>query len=145
MSHDKKKAHSTVGAAEQAVGNGRADTSSCDDFNAVGGNSQQQSPGLVSSVLLKGEAKAIPGKDLVKILGLKDLRELTRLVERERQAGVPICASVSGERGYYLAGDTAELERYIKSLDRRLKNVRGTREAVQDAYIRMTDQMEIEE
>lgn len=96
---------------------------------------------MVKELLLTGEANAIPGKELVSLLGLRNLRELTRIVEQERRAGAPICASVAGEdRGYFLASEPAELERYVRSLDRRLKNVRETREACQDTLCRMTGQ-----
>jgi hypothetical protein len=78
------------------------------------------------------------------ILNLRDGRDITRQVERERHAGIPICATTNSDNpGYYLPDSPAELERYIKSLDRRLKNVRETREAVQDAYLRATGQTEI--
>ena len=67
-------------------------------------------------------------EQLVKLLELKDLRELTQLVERERADGAPICASTdSAAPGYYLADDPAELEQYIHSLDRRLHNMGQTR------------------
>ena len=49
--------------------------------------------GTVSKLLTHGKAGAITGAELVKLLELKDLRELTQLVEAERRAGIPICAS----------------------------------------------------
>lgn len=99
---------------------------------------------MIYEILSRGVANAISGKHLMTILNLRDGRDITRQVEKERHAGIPICATTnSGNPGYYLPDSPAELERYIKSLDRRLKNVRETREAVQDAYLRATGQTEI--
>lgn len=100
---------------------------------------------MIHEFLGHGRGNAIPGRDLVAILQLKDGRELTKLIEKERRCGEPICATTNSENpGYFLAEDTEELEQYIRSLDRRLKNVRTTREACQDTLIRMTGQQMIE-
>lgn len=142
MSKDIKKAHSDMAVSEQAQGSDCGSQDSYRNFNT--GESTRQL-GLISSVLLYGEANAIPGKQLMAMLNLRDGRDITRQVERERHAGIPICATTNSDSpGYYLPYSPAELERYIKSLDRRLKNVRETREAVQDAYLRATGQTEIE-
>ncbi len=138
MSAETKKARPTAATVEQAVGADFAVQASHDQY-ITGGNARQ--PGAVSSLLMTGEANAVPGKELAALLGVKDAREVSKLVDRDRRAGVPICASVSGEdRGYYLAATTAELERYLHSLDRRLKNIRLTREAVQSTLDQMTGQ-----
>lgn len=95
----------------------------------------------VSAMLLHGKDNAITGGKLVEILELKDIRELTQLIERERRAGLPICASTDQTRpGYYLAAGTAELEAYINSLDRRLHNVSQTRRHLESTLLRMTGQ-----
>ena len=89
---------------------------------------EREQAGILGRVLPHGKGHAIPGRELVNILKLKDLRELTQLVERERAEGAPICASTdSAAPGYYLADDPAELEQYIHSLDRRLHNMGQTR------------------
>ena len=75
------------------------------------------------------------------MLGYKSLRLLSRQIQRERLAGAPICAAVSGDsRGYYLTDEPAELRRYISALDRRLREVRRTRDACGDTLRRMTGQ-----
>lgn len=95
----------------------------------------------VSKLLMTGKANAITGGKLVEILELKDIRELTQLIERERRAGLPICASTDQTwPGYYLAADTAELEAYINSLNRRLHNVGQTRQHLESTLLRMTGQ-----
>ena len=83
---------------------------------------------FVSDVLLSGRENAITGSELIKLLGLERLRDLTMLIERERRQGSAICASVSTQRpGYYLADSPDELEAYIQSLNRRIKNIEITR------------------
>lgn len=95
----------------------------------------------VSDMLLEGKENAITGGRLVDVLELKDLREPTQLVEGERRAGSPICASTgNGSHGYYLAKDAAELEDYLGSLDRRLHHIGLTRRHLEATLLRMTGQ-----
>lgn len=96
---------------------------------------------MVYECLSKGKENAIPGKDLAALLKLKDLRELTQIIERERKDGHPICASTdTTSPGYYLADGPAELWEYIKSLGRRLHNIGVTRKHLEDTLDRMTGQ-----
>ena len=53
--------------------------------------------GMVSSLLLTGAENAITGREIKQIMGIKDGREISSLVERERRSGVPICASCDGK------------------------------------------------
>ena len=96
---------------------------------------------MVYECLSKGKENAIPGKDLVALLELKDLRELTQIIERERKDGCPICASTdTNSPGYYLADGPDELWEYIKSLGRRLHNIAVTRRHLEDTLDRMSGQ-----
>lgn len=97
-------------------------------------------PRQVHEVLLQGAENALDGRTLTIALGLKDRRELSKQVEWERRSGHPICASVAGTRGYYLAANPAELQRYISSLDRRIRAVRATRDACAETLRRMSGQ-----
>jgi len=100
---------------------------------------------MVYERLFKGKENAIPGKDLVELLELKDLRELTQIIERERKDGHPICASTdSNFPGYYLADGPDELWDYIKSLGRRLHSIGITRKHLEDTLDRMTGQGRVE-
>ena len=100
---------------------------------------------FVASALSEGGVNAITGKELVALLELKDGRELTKLVERERKAGIPICASVDNRKpGYYLAAEPSEFARYIKSLDRRLKNISRTRASCEATLNQWTGQAQME-
>lgn len=102
--------------------------------------------GLVTAYLRPGKENAMSGAKLVEVMKLKDLRSLTQLIERERQAGAPICASVSGPpRGYYLATDPDALAGYLRSFDRRLKAINCTRRQLNDTLDRLTGQQRLEE
>lgn len=95
----------------------------------------------VASVLPTGSENAVDGATLAAALGFKNRRELSKQIERERRNGQPICAAVSGEnRGYYLAADSDELSRYLRSLDRRIREVRRTRETCGETLRRMSGQ-----
>ena len=98
---------------------------------------------MIHEILPQGRENAIPGRDLIAILKLKDLRDLTQLVERERLDGFPICASTSNEKGYYLASNADELGDYIESLKRRIHNVGRTMTHLEDTLDRMTGQEKI--
>ena len=95
----------------------------------------------VAAHLPVGASNAISGKELAAMLGYKSLRLLSRQIQRERLAGAPICAAVIGDSsGYYLASSQDELSAYLRALDRRLREVRRTRDACGDTLRRMTGQ-----
>lgn len=102
---------------------------------------EDYSKGFVSRHLSHGLGNAISGESLVNMLRLKNLRELTQLVERERRDGSPICASTDKRHpGYFLATDADELALYIKALDRRLHNVGLTRKYCAKTLKKMQDE-----
>ena len=99
-------------------------------------------PGSVASVLLTGKENALPGREIRRILGLKDAREVASLVEQERRRGVPICASCDNRNpGYYLPASSVELEEYCRSLRGRIGEINRTLEALEDT---LTGQMRLE-
>lgn len=99
----------------------------------------------ISNYLHHGQEYAIPGRELVQLLGLDDVREISKLVELERHSGIPICASTDPKcPGYYLAADAVEFESYIRSLDRRIKNISVTRNSCQDALCKLSGQLTID-
>lgn len=132
----KEKARPVTAITEQAeaAAPGGAATSSTRNCTTSAGVRQ------VHEVLLQGAENALDGRTLTIALGLKDRRELSKQVEWERRSGHPICASVAGTRGYYLAANPAELQRYISSLDRRIRAVRATRDACAETLRRMSGQ-----
>lgn len=134
----KRKNRSTAATVERAGREFAGSFSPCRNLTTTEHFCQS---GQVSSILPVGRANAIPGHSLVKALGLRDLRALTQKVEKERRAGAPICAAVSGtSRGYYLAAGPLELSQYINSLDRRLRAVGETRRHLSTALDKLTGQ-----
>lgn len=100
---------------------------------------------MIREILPCGKENAISGAELVKILELKDVRQLTQIIELER-AIAPICASTDSRKpGYFLPACSDELESYLRSFDRRLGNMQQTRKHLGDALENMTGQTRIEE
>lgn len=94
-------------------------------------------------LLPTGRENAVTGRELASLLDL-DGREISRTIERLRADGVPVCATCDSSRpGYYLAEGSEDLERYIASLDRRLRAIRLTREALAETLARQTGQTQI--
>lgn len=77
----------------------------------------------VSDYLLNGAENALDARTLAALMKI-DRRTVTQRIERERRSGMPICAAVTGRnRGYFLPASPAELEQYVSSLNRRVKEV----------------------
>ena len=139
----KERAHPEAATSERAEqGNVGHDFSRSHDSTSAA----KEQGGLVTDYLQPGKENAMSGAKLVEAMRLKDLRSLTQLIERERQGGAPICASVSGpHRGYYLASDPDALAVYLRSFDRRLKAISCTRRRLNDTLDRLTGQQRMEE
>jgi hypothetical protein len=98
----------------------------------------------VTAYLGHGKENALTAAELAGLMGVSDPRIVTKQVEKARKMGDPICASCSGEMGYYIASNERELAAYLRSLDRRLKHTHATRRALGDALARLSGQSEIE-
>lgn len=100
--------------------------------------------GLISSIL-SGFENPMTAQEIMSVLDLSDPRLVTRLIERERRSGLPICASNDCKRpGYYLAESPAELESYTRSLRRRVKAVSGTLAALEATHDTWTGQARLD-
>lgn len=131
-----EKARSTAATVKraEAAALGGAAASFYQDFTTPT-NARQ-----VADFLPHGAANAVDGQTLAAALGFKSVRELSKRIERERRAGQPICAAVSGEHKGYFIGDAEELRLYLRSLDRRLREVRRTRDACNETLCRLSGQ-----
>ena len=85
-----------------------------------------QAPSPIADLLRRGRSNAMPCRDLAALTGWTP-REITRQIQRERAAGVPICANGNG---YFLPADDAELDAYLRSLGHRLREVQRTQRAI---------------
>lgn len=138
---EKRKARSTAATVERAKAAAFGQAAASCNLDSTLNASRCQ----VASALPTGAENAVDGTTLAAVLGFKNRRELSKQIERERRNGKPICAAVSGEnRGYYLAADSDELSRYLNSLDRRIREVRRTREACSETLRRMVGQETME-
>ena len=137
MNEKENPAHGGNREREQAERTALAGTSSFrPQFNTTG---------MLISSLLRGVDNPVTGQELVSILGLADTRVVTKLIERERRAGLPICASNDVRRpGYYLAETPGELESYTRSLRRRVKAVSGTLAALEATHDTWTGQQRLD-
>lgn len=84
----------------------------------------------ISEYLLRGREKARTCKELIEVTGLAK-RRITKAIEAERRAGVPICAACTGKvLGYYLASSDEELASYCQTLLHRETELAKTRTAL---------------
>lgn len=110
------------------------------DFTTLPGWRQAR----IALMLGYGKNAAITMKELAAFLNVND-REISKAVERERGAGIPICASMDKDcPGLYLPSDAAELAEYRRSLERRVAAVSRTLHAIEDAHNGITGQQRIE-
>ena len=76
---------------------------------------------------------------------LPDVRAVTRLIQRERLHGAPICASCDAARaGFYLARSPGELARYLRALQGRIGATTATHTALLAVYDDWTGQQRLD-
>lgn len=90
-----------------------------------------------------GRANAVTGKQLMAITGTKELRSISKEVELIRRSGTPVCATTGKNPGYFRPETAKELLNYIRSFNRRLREMRRTLEALEAAARSMEGQLVI--
>lgn len=86
---------------------------------------------MITELLFTGKNRPRTGKELAAILGT-DTRTVAVIIERERKAGKPICATCRGDNpGYYLAESKEEAEAYCRSLKHRAIAIFSTMHAIE--------------
>ena len=124
-------------AGRNGAGQDRADRVPASNYNGDDRNRQAK----LENFLGRGKSSAVTGRELAKRLGLSDPREVSRIVERERNSFIPICATCDpSNAGYYLPADIAELIEYNEVLKRRIKAIVRTQKAIETALARMCGQ-----
>lgn len=83
---------------------------------------------MVHELLTEGAENARTSKYLCGLLRLTP-RELSKIIEHERRAGKPICASTGSNPGYFLAANQEEMQRFCDSLRHRAGEIHKTRRA----------------
>ena len=97
----------------------------------------------IEDYIPKGAGAAVTVGYLAKLLNV-DRREVERAIQFARQSGVPICASNAEPFGVFIAETPEELERYLKSFNRRLKEMNTTVLALGNTHAEMIGQQTIE-
>lgn len=91
------------------------------------------SGGLIASIL-SGTDNPLTGQEIMAALRLSDSRTVTKLIERERRAGLTICASNDTRKpGYFWPSTVKELDAYIGSLHHRRRAISATIEGLERA------------
>lgn len=86
----------------------------------------------ISRLLGTGKGNAITGKELAAMTGVQ-IRAITAMIEKERRAGIPICAEMTGKgQGYFLAANQQELKSYCNVLGSRVYNLAKTHSILED-------------
>ena len=84
---------------------------------------------MIYEMLGEGRQNARSSRELAEVLGI-DRRGVSILVERERRAGKPICATtVSRMPGYFIPANREDMERYCRQLKHRAGEIFKTRAA----------------
>lgn len=84
---------------------------------------------MIFELLDTGEQNARTARELAKVLNT-DRRSISILVERERRAGKPICATCDSKTpGYYVPATREDMERYCSRLQHRAGEIFKTRAA----------------
>lgn len=84
---------------------------------------------MIFEMLETGEQNARPARELARLLNI-DRRGISVLVEQERRAGKPICATCDNRTpGYYIPATREEMERYCNRLHHRAGEIFKTRAA----------------
>lgn len=89
----------------------------------------------VAPLLGYGKNAAITSKELRRLLDAGSTRVISMAVEKERAAGIPICASNKSDcPGLFLPATTAELTEYRRSLQHRVAAIVRTLEAIENVH-----------
>ena len=92
---------------------------------------------LISDLLHEGAEKGTTLAELVQLTG-EDERSIRRRIQAERKAGKLILADC--KNGYFLPTSTLDIQRFIRSMSRRSREIAAISHAAEDALLKMTGQ-----
>lgn len=103
----------------------------------VSSRSLTQKKFLISDLLHEGAEKGTTLAELVQLTG-EDERSICRRIQAERKAGKLILADC--KNGYFLPTSTLDIQRFIRSMSRRSREIAEISHAAEDALLKMTGQ-----
>ena len=103
----------------------------------VSSRSLTQKKFLISDLLHEGAEKGTTLAELVQLTG-EDERSIRRRIQAERKAGKLILADC--KNGYFLPTGTLDIQRFIRSMSRRSREIAAISHAAEDALLKMTGQ-----
>lgn len=103
----------------------------------VSSRSLTQKKFLISDLLHEGAEKGTTLAELVQLTG-EDERSIRRRIQAERKAGKLILADC--KNGYFLSTSTLDIQRFIRSMSRRSREIAAISHAAEDALLKMTGQ-----
>lgn len=92
---------------------------------------------LVSDLLHEGSENGVTLTELVQLIG-EDERSIRRRIQLERKAGKLILSDCKS--GYFLPTSTLDIQRFIRSMSRRSREIAAISHAAEDALLKMTGQ-----
>lgn len=103
----------------------------------VSSRSLTQKKFLISDLLHEGAEKGTTLAELVQLTG-EDERSIRRRIQAERKAAKLILADC--KNGYFLPTSTLDIQRFIRSMSRRSREIAAISHAAEDALLKMTGQ-----
>lgn len=103
----------------------------------VSSRSLTQKKFLISDLLHEGAEKGTTLAELVQLTG-EDERSIRRRIQTERKAGKLILSDCKS--GYFLPTSTLDIQRFIRSMSRRSREIAAISHAAEDALLKMTGQ-----
>lgn len=92
---------------------------------------------LISDLLHEGAENGTTLTELVQLTG-EDERSIRRRIQTERKAGNLILSDCKS--GYFLPTSTLDIQRFIRSMSRRSREIAAISHAAEDALLKMTGQ-----
>lgn len=92
---------------------------------------------LISDLLHEGAENGTTLTELVQLTG-EDERSIRRRIQIERKAGKLILSDCKS--GYFLPTSTLDIQRFIRSMSRRSREIAAISHAAEDALLKMTGQ-----
>lgn len=122
-----KKARPDGGASGRAAGYDLAGQQSRKQYNT--GHEKKTS---IYDLLPVGAENAVSRRELSTLTGIEN-RQLRRQIAKERRAGALILSSSEINGGYYRAASREELQRYVRSMQSRCREILAAIRAAQEA------------